>query len=289
MGWSFFAGVACAVGVAVGASFPALAQGLPQVQLTEGHGGLRALNSGAEAQVWRGVGRLDTGASFCTATLIRENLVLTAAHCVFHPQTSRAFDASDLTFLAGLRNGHAEAVRNVRRIIVLPGYHPEQGPDFDMIGRDLALLELSMPISMTSIVPISTARTPWREGRVTVVSYGREREGYASIEEGCEILQRQESVRAMNCQVVSGASGSPVVRVNQGRAEVVAVISASAQSSEGDVSLAVMLEDHLATLMSQYRASASTPVGVTTLGGTPSFIVNGADARSGIGARFIRP
>lgn len=281
-------GLACVVTVLVGGSDGARAQGLPQVQLTEGHGNLRALTSGAEAQTWRAVGRLDTGASFCSATLIRENLVLTAAHCVYHPRTSRPFAADDLTFLAGLRNGHAEAVRNVRRIMVLPDYRPEEGPDFDMIGRDIALLELAMPISMASIVPISVARTPWREDRVTVVSYGREREGYASIEEGCEFLDRQDSVRSLTCEVVSGASGSPVLRVNQGRAEVVAVISASAQSRQGDISLAVMLDAHLATLMAQFQDGAA-PVGVTSLGGTPSFIIGGADARDDIGARFIRP
>ena len=265
------------------------AQGLPQVQLNEGHGTLRALTSGTEAQTWRAVGRLDTGVSFCTATLIRENLVLTAAHCVFHPETSRPFATDELTFLAGLRNGHAEAVRNVRRIMVLPDYRPEQGPDFDMIGRDIALLELSMPISMASIVPVSVARTPWREDRVTVVSYGREREGYASIEEGCEILDRQDAVRSMTCEVVSGSSGSPVMRVNQGRAEVVAVISATAQSRSGDISLAVMLEAHLATLLAQYQSGQAAPASVTTLGGTPSFILPGGGARDGIGARFIRP
>ncbi|GAB5448482.1 trypsin-like serine peptidase [Gymnodinialimonas sp.] len=286
---TFFAGFLCALGLAFGGLNGVQAQGLPQVQLTEGHGNLRALNSGTEVQLWRAVGRLDTGASFCSATLIREDLVLTAAHCVYHPQTSRAFAPEDLTFFAGLRNGHAEAIRRVRRIMVLPDYRPEQGPDFDMIGRDIALLELSAPVSMASIVPISVARTPWREGRVTVVSYGREREGYASIEEGCEILQRQESVRSLTCEVVSGSSGSPVLRVNQGRAEVVAVISASAQNHDGDISLAVMLEGHLDTLMAQYQRGASAPAAVTALGGTPSFVLQGADARDNIGARFIRP
>jgi V8-like Glu-specific endopeptidase len=265
-------------------------QGLPQVQLTEGHGNLRALTTGTEVQLWRAVGRLDTGASFCTATLIRADLVLTAAHCVFHPSTARPFAASDLTFLAGLRHGHAEAVRNVRRITVLPEYRPEDGPDFEMIGRDLALLELAAPIPHAAIAPILPASTPWREDRVTVVSYGRDREGYASIEEGCEILNRQDTVRAMNCEVVSGVSGSPVLRVNQGRAELVAVISAGAQSSDGEVSLAVMVEDHLTRLMAQAEAEPGQPVvGSPIRGASPSFILPGADAREDIGARFIRP
>lgn len=280
----FVGGVLCALGVVFG-SHGATAQGLPQVQLTEGQGALRALNSGTEAQLWRAVGRLDSGVSFCSATLIEEDLVLTAAHCVFHPETSRPFAAADLTFLAGLRNGHAEAIRSVRRIVVPADYQPEAGPDFDMIGRDIALLELSLPIPMASIVPISVARTPWREDRVTVVSYGREREEFASIEEGCEILDRQGSVRSLSCQVVQGASGSPVLRVNQGRAEVVAVMSASAETrAGGDISLAVTLDQHLAALMAQIQSAPPS-----FLGGVRSFITPGDGARDNIGARFIRP
>mgnify|MGYP001954892744 CR=1 FL=1 len=154
-----------------------------------------------------------------------------------------------------------------------------------MIGRDIALLQLALPISMTSIVPISVARTPWREGRVTVVSYGREREEFASIEEGCEILDHQGSVRSLSCEVVSGASGSPVLRVNQGRAEVVAVMSASAETRSGsDISLAVTLDRHLATLMAQAQGAATG-----NLVGVRSFITPGDGARDDIGARFIRP
>lgn len=284
MARAIIAGFLCALSVAFGGADGVRAQGLPQIPVANGHGNVRALTAGTEAQIWRAVGRLDTGASFCSATLIRDNLVLTAAHCVFHPQTSRPFAAEDLTFLAGLRHGRAEAVRSVRRIMVLPDYRPEQGPDFEMIGRDIALLELAMPISMAAISPISTAQTAWREDRVTVVSYGRERAEYASIEEGCEILDRQGSVRSLSCQVVSGASGSPVLRVNQGRAEVVAVMSASAQSRSGDISLAVTLDAHLATLMAQYQGAPTRSVG-----GSTTFINRDTDARDGIGARFIRP
>lgn len=111
------------------------AQSLPQVRPGDGESGLREMLGGAEARAWGAVGRLDTGASFCSATLITPDLVLTAAHCVFHPRTSEAFSPDELTFLAGLRNGQAEAIRQVRRIIVLPDYVPQDGPEFEMIGR----------------------------------------------------------------------------------------------------------------------------------------------------------
>ncbi len=264
------------------------AQGLPQVQPGDGADGLREMASATEARQWRAVGRLDTGVSFCSATLIAPDLVLTAAHCVYHPETSELLNPETFTFLAGLRNGRAEAIRQVRRTMVMPGYIFEQGPEIDMIGRDLALLELRQPVSLASITPIDASEGHARDGAVTVVSYGLDRENYASIEEGCEILARRGPVRSLTCNVVQGASGSPVLRVNQGRAEVIAVMSASGHVDGEDISLAVMLDGQIDELMEQVRAAG--PVATFgTAAGTTSFISPTNEGRDGIGARFIRP
>ncbi|MEJ6390793.1 trypsin-like serine peptidase [Gymnodinialimonas ulvae] len=267
---------------------PLLAQSLPQVQPGDGENGLRDMSGANEARQWRAVGRLDTGVSFCSATLIAPDLVLTAAHCVFHPETHEALMPEDFTFLAGLRNGRAEAIRQVRRAMVPADYVHERGPELDMIGRDLALLQLRQPISPTTITPISAAEGRARDGRVTVVSYGRDRENRASIEEGCEILARRGPVRSLNCSVVQGASGSPVLRVNQGRAEVIAVMSASGHVDGEDISLAVMLDGQMSDLLSQARLAGPAAT-FSTSGGTTSFISPSNGTRGDMGARFVRP
>jgi V8-like Glu-specific endopeptidase len=267
---------------------PLLAQSLPQVRPGDGANGLRDMSGATEARQWRAVGRLDTGVSFCSATLIAPDLVLTAAHCVFHPDTHAPLNPEDFTFLAGLRNGRAEAIRQVRRAMVPSDYVHERGPELDMIGRDLALLQLRQPISPTSITPIGAAEGRARDGRVTVVSYGRDRENYASIEEGCEILARRGAVRSLNCSVVQGASGSPVLRVNQGRAEVIAVMSASGNVDGEDISLAVMLDGQMADLLAQARLAGPAAT-FSTSAGTTSFISPDNDERDDIGARFVRP
>lgn len=280
-----------------GSLSPALAQNLPQIQTRGVDGGVRELAGAVEAQTWRAVGRLDTGASFCTATLIASDLVLTAAHCLFHPTTNRPFAASELTFLAGLRNGQAEAMRGARRLMIVPGYDPVQGADFDMIGRDLALVQLAQPISGATIPPIATGPNTLGDREVTIVSYGTEREEFASIEEGCEILERQGNVRALSCHVVSGSSGSPVLRISQGRGEVIGVISATGTTGDEDISLAVMLNGHFNNLMETYRDAGSQPIlGAATgatigaeTGSAIRFIGAGSDRRGDLGARFIRP
>ena len=48
-----------------------------------------------EAAAYRGVGRLNiAGTRFCTATLIAPAVVLTAAHCLFHPRTGARVPAA---------------------------------------------------------------------------------------------------------------------------------------------------------------------------------------------------
>lgn len=263
----------------------ASAQGLPSIQVAQDGGGLRALNTADAAAAWQAVGRLDTGASFCSATLIAPDLVLTAAHCLYHPRTDVEFAPEEITFSAGLRNGRAEAVRTVRRTMVLPGYLAPDGEDMDMIGLDLALLELQHPIANASIVAIPTGRTGRGSDPVTVVSYGQDREAHASIEENCDILARRGSVRSLSCEVVSGSSGSPVLRMVDGRPEVIAVMSARAEVDGAQISLAVVLDGQLSTLLDQRaRQGAFAPTG-----GSLTFIGQGNDGRESIGARFIRP
>ena len=272
----------------------ASAQDLPSDQRSAAVGGLRALASADAAQPWTGVGRLDTGVSFCSATLIAERLVLTAAHCLFHPRSGARLAADDLTFQAGLRNGRPEAVRSVRRSVVPASYAPSSDPDLDNIGQDLALLLLDHPVRGNGIRPIGTGHATRQGDDVTVVSYGADREAHASIEEGCVVLERFAAVRLLSCRVVQGSSGAPVLRMGADGPELVAVISATARDRTGrDVSMAASLDGVFADLMGRLTGNASgaetgAASGATRFGpGAGSALSDGG--RSGLGARFIRP
>jgi len=91
--------------------------------------------------------------------------------------------------------------------------------------------------------------------------------------------------RALSVQVVSGSSGSPVLRVVNGRPEIVAVVSATAEIEGEEVSLAVVLDGQLPELLGTDRRGGP----IATTAGTAQFLSVGDDGRDDIGARFIRP
>ena len=89
----------CAI-FAAGAAFggAALAEGPPPQRMV----------TDAEAPAYAAVGRLNvTIGQYCTATLIADRLVLTAAHCVPHAGTGRRVLASGWRVVAGYRSGSA--------------------------------------------------------------------------------------------------------------------------------------------------------------------------------------
>jgi trypsin len=98
------------------------------------------------------------GASFCTASVIAPDVVLTAAHCVSDLSNTRVF----------FRGGHSQLVLfDVASIAVHPEFRPKIGRKH-LISIDLALLRLAeplpatfKPIELTDSGPVATGR-PFR-------------------------------------------------------------------------------------------------------------------------------
>ena len=61
-----------------------------------------------EGRAFLAVGRLNVaGRRFCTATLIEPAVIVTAAHCLFHPRTRARVPLAEFRFAAGYRRGEA--------------------------------------------------------------------------------------------------------------------------------------------------------------------------------------
>ena len=240
---------------------------------------LSTLQTGHDSKGWEGVGRLDIiGKGFCTAALITDKIILTAAHCIHHDDGT-LIPVENFSFEAGLRNGRSEASRDVYRALAHPDYvHIGSNTNTSEIATDIAILGLSQPIRNGRITPYPIADQPRRGDKVGIVSYARERADAPSLQEVCGILGQQNGVLLMSCSIDFGASGAPVFSIQNGVAKIVSVVSAMADVDGTRISLGTTLRDPLNLLMAQFD---DVPVGNRTL-------LQGGQ-RQDTGAKFLRP
>lgn len=180
-----------------------------------------------EAPAWRAVGRLNiSGNRYCTATLVAPDLVITAAHCIFHPLTRHRAHPAEIVFLAGFRLGDYAALRRAAAVAVLPGYRPGRGIYNVDPGNDVALLRIDPPIAAAEAEPIPVATWDGADP-VSIVAYGEDRPQAASLREGCQTMDLGAPLYEISCSVVGGVSGAPVIRETPEGRRVVAVVVAS--------------------------------------------------------------
>ena len=236
---------------------------------------LKRMLTADDSRGWEAVGRLDiAGRAFCTGALIAPDLVLTAAHCLYDRESGKPFAAAEMTFLAGWRNGRAEAYRAVRRALPHPDYEFAGTDRVARVRHDLALLELAQPVRLSGVTPFGTEARPKRGEAVGVVSYAHDRAEAPSIQEVCDVLGREPGVLVLTCSVDYGSSGAPIFVLRDGVARIVSVVSAKAELGDKRVALGSTLDGALEEL----RA----------LVGHAPVVAAGQRLNAG-GAKFLRP
>jgi protease YdgD len=209
----------------------------------------RMLEAG-EAEAFRAVGRLNiAGTRFCTATLISETLVLTAAHCLYHPRTGRAVPLEEFRFVPAHRIEENAGVWRVAQAVVLPGFTPGAAPEPQALRRDIALLELDAPVPPEAARPLPVGTLAPGDPPPAIVSYARSRAQAPSINPACPLIVRLAEVMVLSCAIDFGVSGAPVFVTTGDGPMLVAVVSAMGELPGGDaLALAVTAEDHLEAL-----------------------------------------
>lgn len=160
------------------------------------------------------VGRLfQAGTGFCTATLISPDVVVTAAHCVFHAKSGRPIAPGSLHFAADWRQHSYKAWRRAAQIRIAAGFEFNAPKSANRLKADLALIKLSAPIPENLVKPVTFVREVKRLSRsipLTQVSYSRDRPAMPLIERGCYVHEEDESILLTDCDSYLGSSGAPI-------------------------------------------------------------------------------
>ncbi len=218
--------------------------------------GRRLLDAG-EAAAFGGIGRLNVaGTRFCTAAMVSDREILTAAHCLFHPRTLARVPLSEFRFVPGQRMERNLGVRRVVRAAFPPEFVAQATPRARDLEADMALIELDAPVPEAA-TPFAVGTLAARDELLTIVSYARDRAQAPSISENCPPMGAIDGLLVLDCAVERGVSGAPVLAGEGAAVRIVAVVAGMGALPDGsEITLTALVGPRIDALRADLAAQA---------------------------------
>jgi protease YdgD len=206
----------------------------------------------ATGRPWDAIGQVNIGGyralGQCTGTLVRPNLVITAAHCLMNDATGKPHPLRHIHFLAGVRGGKHTAHAKAKCLRFLNGhtYVPQKsanGVPLSAMFQDVAAITLDADLA---IEPATLANARPHDPGETLVhaAYPADRRFQLQAHTGCRLLQpnRPAPVWLSDCDTHPASSGGPVFVEENGSLALAAVMVGAGRANTTAIPLATWQE-----------------------------------------------
>lgn len=182
----------------------------------------------AKKSPWNRIGNLSiAGRKFCSASLITDNIIITAAHCLWNHNTDDWYPAEFIHFLAGYQQEDYVAHSRAKAIHPNPNYQFQISTNPELLKKDWALIELEEPLgALVGYFPLRVLNQLQQKNlqkqqhQVALSGYRQDTREALSLDHQCELMptptQLPQSLLSNNCHGLSGDSGGPLL-IRQGQ------------------------------------------------------------------------